>query len=86
VRQFIEIVPVIVQRPGQYRIAPDSSPKLVEQKTVFINIDHIIAFGMKQEAGELNVGYIQMALGGDEWDLSYQVTPDSITRLREVLQ
>lgn len=60
--------------------------KMVETGSVVVNLDHVVSFNTHQGSSGLPIGHVQMDVAAGEWDLSYQVTPDSIKRLREATQ
>lgn len=80
--KFIEL-----RRVTHKYVGGDKQPELTElEHNVVVNIDHIAAF-LVIEVGppesKVKIGRVQMDLVADEWDLSYEITLDSLNRLRE---
>lgn len=55
---------------------------------IFVNTDYIASFGIKAagpDGYKVPLGFINLAVTEEEYNLSYTVSADTITRLRELL-
>ena len=82
--KFIEIVKVTSVFQGADE---PNKIEVLDHWQTFINVDYIASFGYKKgsQGKTAPIGFINLALSEEEYNVSYNVSIDTIKRLQEFL-